>query len=200
MAVVGRRATLILAAGLLVVAIMYLAFAWFGGWNHQNAGHTMLYWAAIVYTQTAVFVAAITLSVFIILFMVWTWDKLRERPTSRVSGWEMLLSLAALFIASAAAAPTVLVQLTHIDSARLGEHVYQLAFRMALDGDNQYFLYECDGLGLVCTSRALSEYSTEDRLAGDLMEYDARIAPDLTTNTIIVEINGKTTYIYRLSP
>jgi hypothetical protein len=196
LALVSRRATLILAAGLLALAVVYLAFAQFGGWNHQTAGHTLLYWAAIVYSRTALLLAAISLLVFICLLIIWIVDTLRDRPVPRVMGWAPFLSLVALVIASAAALPTVLVQLVHQDNARLGEHVYQLALRMALDGDNQYLLYECDGLGLVCTSRATSSCSSG--LGKNPLELSARLEVEPAANAVLIRVDGETVYTYLL--
>jgi hypothetical protein len=183
-----RRSTLILAVGLLVMTLLSLAFALFGGWND---GHTMLYWGAILYSRTALLLAAISLPVFIILLILWTTDRLRHRPVPRVGGWSVSLSLAALLMACAAALPTFLVRLTHLDSARLGEHVYQLMFRTALDGDNYYVLYECDGLGLVCAPQMTSGYSPESV---------ARIIPDPVAKTVSIEVNGETVQTYHLPP
>jgi len=197
LALVSRRATLFLATGLLIVAALYLAFAQFGGWNHQTAGNTLLYWAAIVYSRTALLLAVINLPVFVCLLIIWIIDTLRDRPVARVMGWTPFLSLVALVIASAAALPTVLVQLMHKDSTRSGEHVYQLALRMALDGDNQYLLYECDGLGLICTSRATSSYSSG--LGKNPLELSARLEVDTAANAVLIRVDGETVYTYQLS-
>ena len=197
LALVSRRATLFLATGLLIVAALYLAFAQLGGWNHQTAGNTLLYWAAIVYSRTALLLAAINLLVFVCLLILWIVDRLRDRPVPRVMGWTPFLSLVALVIASAAALPTVLVQLMHKDSTRSGEHVYQLALRMALDGDNQYLLYECDGLGLVCTSRATSSYPPSS-LGKNPLELSARLEVDTAANAVLIRVDGETVYTYHL--
>jgi hypothetical protein len=183
-----RRATLAISIVLLLVSILYLAFGWAGSWNHQTVGETVLYWAGIFYLETSLSLVMIALLIFLALAVHWM---LYRRRSYGVRGLAVLLALAAAPLACAASFPSGLVRIYHRDSARLGEHMYHLALRMAMDGDNVYILYECDSLGLICRSVAVGVYPLPTEIA---VSTDLNVDP--ATNTVEVQIAHETVYTY----
>lgn len=185
-----RHVTRWFAAGLLFLAVLYLAYGWTGTWNHQRIGATTLYWAGIAYTQSALpFVGVCLLTALGLgLTALVAWRLRKDKRWIPVSA--VLFAFGAASIALIAVFPAMFVRLYHRDSAHLVEHTYYLALRIAFDGDNLYILYECDSPGLVCTSHAVSGYYT------DALERPAVLRANAVANTIALEIDGELVATY----
>jgi hypothetical protein len=186
---VTRRVTRWFAAGLLFLAVLYLAYGWTGTWNHQRIGATTLYWAGIAYTQSAILFAGVCLLTALALGLAWFVGWLRK-GRRLIPGSAVLIAFGAVSIALIAVFPAMLVRLYHRDSAHLVEHTYHLALRTAFDGDNLYILYECDLAGLVCTSNAVSPADT------DALGRTAILRADAAANTLALEVDGEPVATY----
>jgi hypothetical protein len=182
-----RRAARWLAAGLLFGAVVYLVYGYTGTWNHQSVSTTTLYWAGIFYTQTALPLVAVCLltavGMGVTCLLEW-WLRKGERwiPVSAV-----LFAVVATSVGVFAVFPAMFVRLYHRDSDYLHGHVYELALRTAFDGDNLYILYECDSLGAICTSRAISNADTNPLSQSAVLRADDAIA---------IEVDGEIVSTY----
>ena len=86
--------------------------------------------------------------------------------------------------------PALISPMTPLDSLRVGGRVYYLSGITALM-DNNYALFECDGVGLMCQEVYRSgDYS--------LAAMQAELAYDDATNTLSIEVGEHgTIHIYR---
>jgi len=175
---------------ILVIAIFYLAVAWFWKYEFIWGEKRGIYWLLIVFDWTVFPLAIISLLGFIgavtVLFARLMRQQSGLRPWALMSGVLLVINLMLWF----ASFPAFISLSTHLGSISARGRVYHISGITALI-DINYALYECDALGFICRQIYRSgDYSLTEPMRAKLV-YNAR------TNTLAVDVEGQgIIYVY----
>ncbi len=160
------------------------------GWKTDSVEVQLFYWGYLFYSSVGLW-AGIGLLIFAVIMLSWWFIGGIFQGTARFKppfGAGLVMLVAAVLLL-AGSFPSLLVSLRHRDSNFAGEHYYHLAFRQIIDDENQFILYECDSLGLMCSARYISRsYSPE--YADGAATGELQLSSDGAAINIIV--NGET--------
>ena len=174
----------IAGVGLLYLFIEFLwkiPFVWGGVFG--------IYWLFVFTDKTALPLAAITLILSALTFIVYIVMKMFRKGNSFTVG-EISLALLGCGLLLLPTFFSIFPQNTnHLDSKRIQNRVYYLAVYPMFD-DN-YGLYECDPLGIFCKQ----VYRSGDYTAG----FYAKLVYDQKNNQLAIDVNGEgEIYRYKL--
>ncbi len=173
-----------------VIALIFAVVLALVGWTTESVEGQLFYWGYLFYSSAGLWIGIGILFIALIMLAWWFLGGIFESLARFKPGLGAgLLMLAAAVILLVGSFPSLLVSLRHRDSDSAGGYRYQLAFRQIIDGENQFILYECDSLGLICDARYISRsYSVEN--ASGMTTGELQPASDETTINIVV--NGET--------
>jgi hypothetical protein len=132
----------------------------------------------------------VTLLGFFTASGVWLVRLVRREPSAHSAALPSGLLLLASLVFLGACFPTLISPMTPLDSLRVRGRVYYLSGITALMDEN-YALFECDGVGLICRE----VYRSGDRSPAEPMQ--AELAYDDATNTLSIEVGERgTIHVY----
>lgn len=176
-----------IAAFIALIFALLLALV---GWTTESVEGQLFYWGYLFYSSAGLWVG-IGLLIFAVIMLVWWFiggifqGAVRFKPPFGAG----LVMLVAAVLLIAGSFPSLLVSLRHRDSDSAGDYRYHLAFRLIIDDENQFILYECDSLGLLCNARYVSRsYSVENADGATTGE----LQPSSDGTTINIIVNGET--------
>lgn len=176
-----------IAAGIVLIVALILALV---GWATESLEGQLFYWGYIFYSSAGLWLG-IFLLILAVLMMVWWFIGGIFEGASRFKppfGAALVMLLAAVLLV-VGSFPSLLVSLRHRDSDTAGEHRYHLAFRLVMNGENQFILYECDSLGLKCDARYVTRSYSADGANG---ATTAELQPSSDGTTINIIVEGET--------
>ena len=174
-----------------ILAFVYLAIAWL--WKHafiwgDRAGP---YWLFVAMDWTVLPLTIVSFAGFFSASAVWLVRLVRRESSARSAALPSGLLLLASLVFLGACFPALISLMTPLDSLRARGRVYYLSGITALM-DNNYALFECDGVGLMCQE----VYRSGDYSPAEPMQ--AELAYDDATNTLSIEVGELgTIHIYR---
>ncbi len=174
-----------------VLAIVYFAIAWL--WKRafiwgDRAGP---YWLFVAMDWTVLPLTIVSFAGFFSASAVWLVRLVRRESSARSAALPSGLLLLASLVFLGACFPALISLMTPLDSLRARGRVYYLSGITALM-DNNYALFECDGVGLMCQE----VYRSGDYSPAEPMQ--AELAYDDATNTLSIEVGELgTIHIYR---
>lgn len=112
-----------------------------------------IYYANVIYFRYGGLFPLVVGLLFVILLV-----KSYRKPSENrgVACFTLVLALAAVIGSAATMLPQFLFDFEPLDSVEMNNQTYHAGLRMALDGDNYVWLYECDGI--FCEIREKSCY------------------------------------------
>ncbi len=173
-----------------------LAMAYFGAtWLWKSAfiwgNGTGPYWLFIAMDRAILPVTIVSFLVTLGALAVWLTRRIRREPSARsaaLTGGSLLLTTLILLGASF---PALASPMTPLDSLAASGHVYHLASIGALI-DNNYALFECDRVGLMCREI----YRSGDHPPSEPIQ--AQLAYDAETNLLSIHVSAHgTIHTYR---
>lgn len=174
-----------------VLAIVYCAIAWLWKRAFIWGDSSGPYWLFVVMDWTVLPLTIASFFAFFSTSALWL-ARLLQRQTSaqsaaQLSGLLLLASVVFLW----ACFPALISTMTHLDDLRVRGRVYYLSGITALMDEN-YALFECDGVGLICQQ----VYRSGDFPPAGPVQ--ARLAYDDATNTLSIEVGEHgTIHIHR---
>lgn len=172
----------------LFLAVVYLAIGWF--WKHAFIWGDSVgpYWLFVAMDWSVLPLTIVSFAGFLSALAVWLVRLVRREPTAQSAALPSGLLLLASLVFLGACFPALISPMTPLDSLRVHGRVYYLSGITALM-DNNYALFECDGVGLMCQEVYRSgDYSTP---------MQAELAYDDATNTLSIELREHgTIHIY----
>jgi hypothetical protein len=120
------------------------------------------------------------------LLAVWVLQRILRHGHGWWNALAVAMTFLALPIAFVAILPHTASSSYEKDSARLGGHVYRLMVVIGAVGMGGYYLYECDGLGLLC-----QEYRLPKNIGAD-SDDRAELIANPATETLTIKVNGQT--------
>ena len=175
---------------LFVLGVVYLVIAWL--WKHTFIwGYTAgPYWLFVAMDWTVLPLTIVTLLGFFTASGVWLVRLVRRESSAHSAALPSGLLLLASLVFLGACFPTLISSMTPLDRLRVHGRVYYLSVITALMDEN-YALFECDGVGLICRE----VYRSGDYSLGPMQ---AELAYDDATNTLSIEVGEHgTIHIYR---
>ena len=166
-----------------VLAVVHFVIAWLWRppfiWGDRSGP----YWLFVVLDWTVLLLTVVSFLAFLGASAVWLVRLIRQEPSVRSAALTGGLLLLASLIFFGASFPTLISPIEPLDSLSARGRVYYLAGIGALT-DNNYALFECDRVGLLCWQVYRSgDYSLAEPMQANLT-YDA------ATNTLTVEVGG----------
>jgi signal transduction histidine kinase len=174
-----------------VLAVVYLAIAWL--WKRAFIWGDSLgpFWLFVAMDWTVLPLTIVSLLGFFTASAVWLVRLVRRESSAHSAALPSGLLLLASLVFLGACFPTLLSPITPLDSLTVRGRVYYLSGITALM-DNNYALFECDGVGLMCQE----VYRSGDYSPAEPMQ--AELAYDDATNTLSIEVGEHgTIHIYR---
>jgi hypothetical protein len=174
-----------------VLAVVYLAIAWL--WKRAFIWGDSLgpYWLFVAMDWTVLPLTIVSLLGVFTASAVWLVRLVRRESSAHSAALPSGLLLLASLGFLGACFPTLLSPMTPLDSLTVRGRVYYLSGITALM-DNNYALFECDGVGLMCQE----VYRSGDYSPAEPMQ--AELAYDDVTNTLSIEVGEHgTIHIYR---
>jgi hypothetical protein len=166
---------------LFVLGVVYLAIAWL--WKRDfiwgNTGGP--YWLFVAMDWTVLPLTIVTLLSFFTASAVWLVRLVRREPSAHSAALPGGLLLLASLVFLGACFPDLISLITPLGTLRVHGRVYYLSGITALMDEN-YALFECDGVGLMCRQ----VYRSGDRSPAEPMQ--AELAYDDATNTLSIEV------------
>ena len=173
-----------------VLALVYLAITWL--WKRAFIWGDSVgpYWLFVTMDWTVLPLTIVSFAGFFSASVVWLVRLVRREPSAQSAALPSGLLLLASLVFLGACFPALISLMTPLDSLRVRGRVYYLSDITALM-DNNYALFECDGVGLMCQEVYRSgDYSPA--------AMQAELAYDDATNTLSIEVGEHgTIHIYR---
>jgi hypothetical protein len=174
-----------------VLALVYLAIAWL--WKRAFIWGDSVgpYWLFVAMDWTVLPLTIVSFTGFFSASAVWLVRLGRREPSAQSAALPTGLLLLASLVFLGACFPALISLMTPLDSLRARGRVYYLSGITALM-DNNYALFECDGVGLMCQEVYRSgDYSPAEPMQAELVYDDA-------TSTLSIEVGELgTIHIYR---
>ena len=172
-----------------VLAVVYLAIAWL--WKRAFIWGDSVgpYWLFVAMDWTVLPLTIVSFAGFFSASAVWLVRLGRREPSAQSAALPSGLLLLASLVFLGACFPALISLMTPLDNLRVRGRVYYLSGITALM-DNNYALFECDGVGLMCQE----VYRSGDYSAS----MQAELAYDDATNTLSIGVGEHgTIHIYR---
>ena len=173
-----------------VLAVVYLAIAWL--WKRAFIWGDSLgpYWLFVAMDWTVLPLTIVSLLGFFTASAVWLVRPVRRESSAHSAALPSGLLLLASLVFLGACFPALISLITPLDSLSVHGRVYYLSGITALMDEN-YALFECDGVGLMCQE----VYRSGDYSPAEPMQ--AKLAYDDATNSLsIVVAEHGTIHIY----
>jgi len=163
-----------------VLAIVYFAIAWLWKRAFIWGDSSGPYWLFVVMDWTVLPLTIVSFAGFFSASAVWLVRLVRRESSARSAALPSGLLLLASLVFLGACFPALISLMTPLDSLRARGRVYYLSGITALM-DNNYALFECDGVGLMCQEVYRSgDYS--------MAPMQTELAYDDATNTLSIEV------------
>ncbi len=164
-----------------VLAVVYLAIVWL--WKRAFIWGDSVgpYWLFVAIDWTVLPLTVVSLLGFFTASAVWLVRLVRRESSAHSAALPSGLLLLASLVFLGACFPALISLITPLDSLRVRGRVYYLSGITALMDDN-YALFECDGVGLMCQE----VYRSGDYSPAEPMQ--AELAYDDATNTLSIVV------------
>jgi hypothetical protein len=172
------------------LALVYLAIAWL--WKRDFVWGDSLgpYWLFVAVDWTVLPLTVVSLLGFFTASAVWLARVVRRESSAHSAALPSGLLLLASLVFLGACFPALISLITPLDSLKVHGRVYYLSGITALMDEN-YALFECDGVGLMCRE----VYRSGDYSPAEVVQ--AELAYDDATNTLSIEVGEHgTIHIY----
>ena len=167
---------------LFVLAVVYLAIAWL--WKRDFIWGDSLgpYWLFVAIDWTVLPLTVVSLLSFFTVSAVWLARVVGRESSAHFAALPSGLLLLASLVFLGACFPALISPITPLDSLTVHGRVYYLSGITALMDEN-YALFECDGIGLMCQEVYRSgDYSPPAE------PMQAELAYDDATNTLSIVV------------
>jgi hypothetical protein len=184
----ARNPALIFAVIVLLLAALYAAYSYL---LHPGPTYQTVIYGLVQFVETTGFIIVLGVVPVLFFMMVILLLALRKADAAQKRGIRLavLLLLISVALFGAGMFRNSFTSLWPVQSARLGDHVYNLAVREAVDGDRYYLFYECDSAGISCTSQFTTPTTPSYK-----PDEAARLVVDEAADTISLEIDGEIVY------
>jgi hypothetical protein len=175
---------------LFVLGVVYFAIAWLWKRDFVWGDSSGPYWLFVAMDWTVLPLTIVNLLGFVTALAVWLVRLVGREPSAHSAALPSGLLLLASLVFFGACFPDLISLMTPLDSLRVRGRVYYLSNITALM-DNNYALFECDGVGLMCRE----VYRSGDRSPAEPTQ--AELAYDDATNALSIEVKEHgTIHIY----